>query len=140
MGKPVQFYYRNADISFESSSTVILSETIDCEGLESHVQCLQLYLQGPSSDRLVSPFPDGLQLRSVHMEGQDLIVVMSEELAQLSGLELMIACGCIASTCMELTGAQRIVIRAENERLDGKYEIILDKDSLLLLDTSLPKE
>ena len=68
------------------------------------------------------------------MDQNTLYVTVSKELAQLSGLELTLACSCLSMTCMELTGAENIVISAENSLLDGQKSITMNKDTLLLID------
>lgn len=140
MKRPVNFYYVTSELSFKLEDTVIQKEVRDCGDLANPQSQIRLYLKGPVNENLRSPFPANLELLYLSQHEQHLLINLSGELASLSGLELMLSCSCLALTCMELTGAESITIRANGASMDGQDEITLDKDSILLLDTFHPKE
>ncbi len=132
--QPVSFYYLRTEIDYESSEGVIApeerSESGDMKAL------LELYLEGPTSDDLKSPFPIGLSIDKVQDEGSHLTVVFNPRLAVLKGMDLSLACGCFAKTCFSLTGTEEVRISATDTLLDGQSQIIITTDSLLLSEES----
>lgn len=132
--KPVQFYYYTANSGFDASATAICPETRECATLETLEAVITLYLSGPESEDLISPFPQKLRLISCRQDATVVSVTFSKELANLNNLDLTLACGCITMTLLELTGAEQVSISAENELLNGKATITMDKDSLQLQD------
>lgn len=140
MENPVNFYYLTADLSYKIDSTAIRSETREGAEMGSLEHILSIYLAGPESETLRSPFPEKLDLVQVQQDGTTVFITVSAELARLSGLELVMACGCISMTCLELTDAEKVSISAADALLNGQGSIIMDKNSLLLLDESVPPE
>ena len=128
------FYYPLAQLSYDTNSSAITAEYRSVEGSNSWTDILNVYFSGPQSEKHTNPFPAGLQVKKADMEGSTLHVTLSKEMAQLTGLELMMACSCLSLTSMALSGAENIVIRAEDSLLDGQKSITLNKDTLLLID------
>ena len=132
--KPVTFYYCSAVFQYESGDSAIIAETREGADRSTLEEIMQLYLAGPDSQDLVSPFPSGLRLISYHQEDETLYLLFSEELSQLTNLSLSMACGCITMTCLTLTDATRITIEADDSLLDGQKSITMGRDSLILSD------
>ena len=130
----IAFYYCVTDLTFGAQDSVITAEYRQNIPQDNWAQVLDLYLQGPTSDTLRSPFPAGLKTLKTTMENTTMYVTFSEKLASLSGLELTLACSCICMTCMALSGAETVVISAEDALLDGQKSITMDANTLLLLD------
>lgn len=128
------FYYPRAQLSFDSGSSAFEAEYRHMDQWSSWAQVLNIYLAGPTSNQLRSPFPAGIKVINTTMENGTVTINVSRELAQLSGLELTIACGCLTLTCLELTGAETIIIRADGALLDGQKSIRMNKNTLMLLD------
>ena len=140
MENPVQFYYVTSELSFRINDTVICPETRDIPGMENPTALMQLYLHGTTQPSLRSPFPAQLELLQMQIQEETLILVFSQHLAQLTGLELMIACSCITLTATELTNTETVMICADGVHLDGQEQITMDRSTILLRDTSIPKE
>lgn len=132
--KPVRFYYLGTDFSYDAQCTAIQSETREGAEFATLEDTLAAYLKGPNSGNLTSPFPAGLRLISVRQEENTLHVTVTRHLANLSGLNLTIACCCIAKTCMELTDAENITIQAEDALLGSERTITLNAENMILLD------
>lgn len=130
----ISFYYPLAELSYQAGSSAIAAEPRQNEQWGSWAQVLNIYLKGPLASTFYSPFPAGLQVTETRMENGTLHITVSQQLADLTGLPLTIACGSMAMTCLELTGAETVIIRAENGLLDGQKSITMDKNTLLLLD------
>ncbi len=136
--RPVTFYYRTAALSHDAGSRTILSETRESAHLNTVEEILQVYLAGPESETLRSPFPGGIEIVEFAVWDGTAYVILSGGFAELSGLALVMACACLTMTCLELSGAEKVCISAENALLDGEKSIIMDRNSLLLLDEAIP--
>jgi len=58
-------------------------------------------------------------------------VVLSDDVGSLSGIELMIACGCLAKTVLEVSQSEVVHIRAENILLNNHEYIEFTEQSFL---------
>ena len=138
---PVNFYYQSASLDYAAQNAVISPEIREGANYATLEEALTDYLAGPESHSLNSPFPADLTVISIRQEENVLHITLSDQLSQLQGLELTIACCCIAATCLDLTEATDICIRAENLLLDDKPSITLNWENMRLLDqTQQPKE
>ena len=54
---PVTFYYLGNDLSYDAQASAIQGETREGAGMVTLENMLTLYLQGPESEELSSPFP-----------------------------------------------------------------------------------
>lgn len=130
--RTADFYYIQSDIDLENPQSVIITENRDAGPMQDLTALLNLYLQGPLDDSLRSPFPVGTTLVRIEEHSNYLEVTLSPRLANLTGIELTLACSCIAKTCMGLTDAPEIRISADQTTLDGASYIAITADSLLL--------
>lgn len=136
---PVTFYYLRSDISADATygdaDSVIVPEIQDSLELRSGLNyLLALYLNGPTDNRLYSPFPADLQIVSIQRTEDTLIVTFNNSLAKLKGIKLTKACACIALTCLGLTNAETISICADTEMLENLRSIDLSRNDLILQD------
>lgn len=132
---PITFYYQGTDLSYDAQCTAIAGETREGADYDTLEQILLDYLQGPVSENLATPFPAGLALVSVTLTEDTLHLTFSKHLAELSGLQLTVACCCIARTCLELTEAENICICAEGSLLYGEQSVTWNRDNMILIDT-----
>lgn len=132
---PAEFYYRNATASYNSDSAVICGETRESSGHDL-TDIVNIYLQGPITPNCLSPFPAGVTVVSVDQRDDRLYIVLSSPFDTLSGIDLTLACACLSKTMMELTQCNAVEISVPNASLNGKSSIIIDEQSLLLLDSS----
>lgn len=137
---PGNFYYRRARNEFQGDQGVIAPEERELEGIREDLGALlEEYFAGPVTSQLESPFPRDTKLLDWNMSGTNLQLSLSQEFAQLSGVDLTIACGCILRTFTELTQAKSIRIHADGALLNGSAYLHLNQDSLHLADDSLDK-
>ena len=132
----IAFYYCVSQPDYSIGSTALAPEYRGGVPQDSLHQTLELYLSGPLSSDLQSPFPQDLKLVGVNQNGSTIQLTFSPELATLTGLDLTIACGCLTLTTLALTSAQQVEIRTVSGLLDGQRTITMDKNTLLLLDTA----
>lgn len=135
--KPVTYYYRRTEVSYGTSDGVIGSEQRESIGHENDMfYLLAQYVSGPHSAEFSQTFPDNLIVVSVHRSKKLVRIVFSYHFAELTGIDLTIACACITKTVMDLTGTDAVQISAAGELLDEQQTITMDRNSLLLLDES----
>lgn len=127
------FYYLSEKIEFQQDDGFIGKEMRNITGLDAE-QMLVLYLKGPQSQSLISPFPNGVTLVDFTSEGDNAVVKLSSEFAQLSEFRLSSACACLTLTLCDFSGVSSVTIQAENSLLDGKPAVTMQKDQLLLVD------
>lgn len=135
--QPVSFYYLQSSMTHGSADSVIAAELREGSiyGSETYA-FLEAYLLGPETPALTSPFPSGTTLIYADIYYDTLYITLDDSFAQLTGIDMTLACACITKTCLEFTDVLTVQIRAENELLDGRQYISMDADSLLLLDNS----
>jgi hypothetical protein len=127
----VLFFYPRAEIQYGVADGVVAAEARDLADKKEDLEyLLKLYLEGPVSQELKSPFPFGTGLESVVMEDKHITLVLSETFSTLENLEYTIACACVASTCFSLTDAESVSISS------GMTALILTRDNYSLWDRS----
>ena len=140
--EPVRFFYpRTTDtIDFTSPDGAITYEDREGAGYTGNFPyLLNLYLRGPVDQTLSNPFPAATSLVELQVYGSYAFVTLSDSFAQLSGMELTIACACLTLTVTTLTKADYVCLRAQTQPLDGKEQLTLHaKDFLFTDDTTTP--
>ena len=142
---PVSFYYRSAEMVYDGTSAIISAEQRESAGFNGNMQLLlNAYFNGPVSPELTSPFPRSLKVISYSAYGATATVQVSSVISQIKGIDISIACACIASTILDMDESiNRVQITSSGAYLDGTDSVTIARDDLLLLDTAsktLPKE
>ena len=127
-------YYPVAQRSYQPGSSAIGSEARALDEQTALDQILDVYFLGPEAEHLLPIFPSELRIVKTAIEDKTVYITVSSHMAELSGLKLTIACACLTLTTLELTGAETVVINAEDALLDGQKSITMDKNNLLLTD------
>lgn len=132
---PVSFYYCNDISSKDDFEHVFVPELREGAGYwDNKPALLSLYLTGPENEDLVTPFPAGLSIISVQHDNGQVRVVLSDQFADLTGLDLSIACTCLGMTVLELYGCDCVEISAEHKPLGEQKSIIITADMVVLAD------
>lgn len=134
---PVNFYYCNQDFSYNSPASVIQAEVR--EGTHFHgstTALLQEYLKGPVSNDLQLIIPQDVSLVSCEVSGGSARVVMSVQFSKLAGVKLSASCSALLMTMHEFAEVDSLVICVAEGQLDGKNEITMSIDDIVLLDTA----
>ncbi len=120
-------------VSPETSGQVRTLEPVARDVTETSLSVLQALLDGPNSveldTRLRSAIPDGLALLSTRLQGETLVVNLSDELRQLSGDELITAVAQLVLTATELrnvTGVQILINDVSQQWPAGNGELQAD--------------
>lgn len=132
---PVLFYYPRIECTFGRSDSVLAAEVHEAgTHAEDLSYLLEQYLQGPEGDSLYSPFPAGTKLVRLEQNGRTLNIILDSTFAELTGLKLTLACAGLTRTCLELADIDTVQISADGPTLDGERSIIMDRQTLELLD------
>jgi len=129
------YYVRNEDeYLYGEADGVMVGESREAAG---HVDDLRylliLYLHGPVSENLKSPFPMGTKLVDLTREEDALTVQLTSMFTVLEDTDLTLACACLAQTCFALTDVQTVTIHAMGLET---VTMTLGRDDLLLTDDS----
>ena len=121
---PVEFYYLrscrgNEDYKGYFAEGAIIPETREASGHKDDLYyLLSMYLRGPLSSQMESPFPSRSAVTKVWQEGDTLYVSLNAATANAEDLQLTLVWACIAKTCMALTDAT--TVQLESRDIDGK--------------------
>ena len=136
--EPGTFYYHCADIGYQGSEGVVAPETRELSGISHDLDALvALYCAGPLDPELSSPLPTDAQLLSSTVHDKVLTLHFSTSLAQLNGVELTVAAGCLARTFLPLTGATELILTADGALLGSDTSLTVTMEDLSLRDDSL---
>lgn len=132
---PVSFYYLRRSYDFGSTDSILTAETKDASQYPSLSMMLGAYLRGPSDLTLATPFPVGTYLLDLKTENDCLYIVLSDNFASHTGIDLSLACCALAKTAMDFSGVTSVQIRAVTALLDGESSITVTADMILLHDS-----
>lgn len=108
---PVKFYYPRTEFLYGKSNGVIGWEVRSGDIFQDDLALMfDSYLKGPSTDTLRNPFPKSLKFLDYSWNKGTLSLAFSREINFLKGVELTLACTCIAKTCFDLTDADSVQI------------------------------
>ncbi len=140
--KSILFYYTRAEFLYGTQDAVIAQEVREAPGHEDDLDyLLNLYLEGPLNQNFISPYPEGTAFQGFTYSDATMYVTLSQEFAQLEGMDHTIAAACMAYTCFQLTAAEKVVIKCNSEKY-GNRSITLTRESMVLFDdtTAPPSE
>ncbi len=93
---------------------------------------MELLLTPPDSDKLTSPFPAGLRLRSWELEEGRLHLDLSEEYDRLSGVDLTLADACLILTFSQMEEVESVYVTVEGRELPYRSIQQLSAGDILL--------
>ena len=129
--QPVLFYYQPVNFRLGQSNGAIAAEERDGTGHITDIDyLLRLYLTGPLTENLISPFPADVQLTSVRTGQNKVTVNLTGDPSSLSATQKTLACACLTLTCLELTEEESVMI------FWGDEIILMDRSVLTLFDSS----
>lgn len=133
--QPFRFYYLNTDSNLSSDESMIGYETRDLGSKHySNVELFHLYMKGPISKNLSSPFSKDEKLVGVYRVGNTLEVQLSEELGGPSELKSALIFACMTKTALELDGIRKVHIQISGVNETKLYDVTLTQGDLLLYD------
>jgi len=137
---PVEFFYPYTldDIVYNGEPVFTKSELRESAGHEGELDyLLNLYFRGPEQEKLYDPFPNRLTVVNYQINEESITMELSEELGQLTGIDLTTACACITQTCLAMyPECNKVYITAGSASLDGNRWITMTRDTMMLIDNS----
>ena len=135
---PVNFYYCNKEISYNTPAGVIQSEVREGKNFHNDLEpFLSAYLKGPVSTDLRSLIPSNVSLVSCEANEEMITIVFSAQFAELSGIELSTVSSALLMTVYDYTGVETLKICVTDRQLDDKDEITLTLSDIELMDTTV---
>lgn len=133
-----KFYYRRIQPAYGSADGMISPEIRTFSAVGNDLsEVLESYFSGPESRGLESPFPRNTRVNSWEMQEGTLLLTLNEPFAALSGVDLTVACSCIARTFLEILPIEEVTISVANKLLNGHEQISLRTDNMSFLDDGL---
>ncbi len=132
MIQPIGFFYLSDAGRYHAPTGPLKSEIRDLGADHSVDQILSLYLSGPESEHLQSPFAKGTLAEEAVMEDNVLLITPSEEFFSLQGADLTLATACIVYTMTQLPEVEAVVIQASNARFTDLVNRKLTTEDFLL--------
>lgn len=137
--KPVNFYYPATDTVYDGKTEILHAEVRESANFDGDIpELLNLYLQGPVSESLRSPFPRQITVTRYASTANTAIVELSNEFSHLVGIDLTVACACIARTLFDLTDLDRVQLSATDAQLEGQAYLSWERDDIHYMDTPDP--
>ncbi len=111
----LSFYYRRAGVQYDTQTGVVSSELRSVADGAPVSDWLSVYLRGPASSELVSPFPRGVRVTEVTVSGACAHVVLSDAYDALVGVDRTIANACLTFTLTQLPDVESVQIETEGD-------------------------
>ncbi len=128
------FYYCRADYAYGTQEAVVAPEEREVSAKASDLKSLlALYLVGPLDETLVSPF-SGTKLLSAEMQGDQLMIVLTDTGKSMTDARFSLACACMTKTCLEWESISQVTIQC------GERSVTMNRENLLLYDSITPIE
>lgn len=132
---PIRFYYCRAEGNYSSETGALDYEQVDLGRTDVTIdEILSRYLQGPTDDTLLSPFPDALACTEQKLDGGVLTLRFNESLAALSGVDLSLACACLTMTFTQLDAVDALRVASPGTALAAQTDVLLTSGQFLLFD------
>lgn len=128
---PAFFYYPLVSLEYGYNKSVFAAYPFPQDGREVQ-RLLSVYLLGPVEPDCYNPFPVGTTIIALTQEDTSVSVTLSDAFAQLSGIDLIIACTALSKSIISLMQAETVTICVADRLLDGKSSITISKDSIHL--------
>lgn len=131
----VLFYYIHNELEYGSASGVIVPTAVDAkEYANNYRQLLEIYFRGPTNYDCISPFPAGIALKDFQIVSNKAQILLTPHMTTLSGSSLTVALACLTRTIIEMTGAQSVQIRVEDNQINGTDSLTLTQNSFIYWD------
>lgn len=135
--EPVNFYYCNNEVVYNSATGVIHPEMREGAGFYGNLTAfLQAYLLGPKGSDLYSLIPSDVYLVSCEISDDIATIVLSKSFEKLSGIDLVTASSALLLSVHEYAGINTISLCAKGGRLDDKDQFVLSMDDIVLIDAA----
>lgn len=132
---PVNFYYLNQTITYNSQTGIIAPQIREGAGYENDILSLMnVYIKGPDSQLFISPFPDRLEILDISQAEGVAYLTVSDQICMLTGHDLTLACVCLSRTVMDLTNMNAVQIAVPDRLIDGKTSLMIRAEDIVYMD------
>lgn len=131
------FYYLRSSTEYNAEDGLIYAENrsvAEYSSDEDWTKFINMYLNGPIDDNYISPFPEGTTLQRYSINDNTITVFLSNQISQLEGYDLTLACACLTKTIMAAKPVHAVEIRAEGGKMGDFISFTMTEESLLLFD------
>lgn len=128
------FYYLCKEPVYGTEDGYIRAEPRETEGMLSEQEILSIYLTGPISEDLVSPFPEGSTILQYENNGSIIDVTVSPHFRELKGIQLVAAGGCLAKTAMALTDCDTVILSVKGGFENMSGPLTFHKNNMIFSD------
>ena len=134
--QPIRFYYLVQNPALSSGEEIIRFETRDL-GTKSYsnYELFRLYMRGPVSNSLISPFSIDADLSGVYRVGSTLEIRLTTNMNASSELKHTLAFACLAKTGLELEGVRKVHIHLSSFDGSTLSDMTLTQSDILLFDS-----
>lgn len=131
--KPVAvFYYSHGVQDADNNQTMVVAERREISPNATDLRTLlSLYLVGPLSEDLVSPFRF-VRLLTLETEADRLNITLGGGEISMTDIQFHLACACMTLTCLELVDVDQVTISL------GSRTATMSREDLVLIDTITP--
>ncbi len=132
---PATFYYCTETIDHLNGHEVFGKEEREGASYANNlIGLLNEYFEGPESDTLYNPFPEGSKITDLKREGNVLTLHLSEQFDRLPLEKLSLAIACLVQTVFENTSVPVVLLIPNGTFIDGSTYKTFTKDSFLFSD------
>lgn len=132
----VSFYYNAEDMVHNASYGSLKTEKFNAGSFSTDYEYLiSRYLEGPTKSSHTSPFPVGVKLSHFSIQDNVAHVILTNEMAALTGADLTLACACLTMTILDFTQVESVQISTESAMLNNTDYITMDASCILLVDS-----
>ena len=133
---PMTFYYTRVDAVYHTEDGTMAQENRELGRVDLPVdEIVQLYLQGPLDETLVSPFPKGASCEEVVLADGVLTLRMNDAYAALRGVRATVAAACLTMTLTQIPSVREVCIEGGESGVSSA-PMRLSNEDFLLMDTS----
>ena len=127
----VSFYYPRKEFLYGTADGVISSEVRDMIGhTDDLAYLIRMFLLTPTSDHLVSPFPQGTRLVSCEYTSNSIAITLSENGGPMSDIRFTLACACLAQTCRSIQPTEYVtIVRGSQSMTLPSSGVLLEADN-----------
>lgn len=136
MAQPVRFYYPYASLAEQPfDSGAIGWELRDLGTAPLPVkEILEIYLQGPQQEDLVSPFPDDISIVYAALSDGRLTIRTNEAIKSLTGVSRSLAVACLVYTMTQFSTISSVQLLAGDQTLSGGWSGPWTQEDFVLTD------
>ena len=110
---PAEYYLYFLPAASTSYGSALAAQPWEGTGTALNEELMRDLLAGPTQEGLRSPFPKGLTLQSMEVEGNTIHITLSDHYSGLTDISQTLADACIVMTLCQLPGVEAVEISTD---------------------------